>query len=181
MNVDSIAARYPNADLARVGELTKKCSENERGCWIWNGAKVRKGYGRVERAGRGVAVHRLMYTLVHGATLTKEQLVCHRCDTPPCCNPDHLFLGTWLDNARDMIAKGRGRSQKKTLCPAGHPYAVYGRSWSTKRVRRNCYLCDVIRARMKAGWTREEAEQTPVNKNLARKRPGVPRALLAAE
>jgi len=35
--------------------------------------------------------------------------VLHRCDNPPCCRPDHLFLGTPADNTADMIAKGRGR------------------------------------------------------------------------
>jgi len=33
--------------------------------------------------------------------------VLHRCDNPPCCRPEHLFLGTQKDNVRDCMAKGR--------------------------------------------------------------------------
>jgi hypothetical protein len=36
--------------------------------------------------------------------------ICHKCDVRNCINPDHLFIGTQLDNIADMDAKGRRRT-----------------------------------------------------------------------
>lgn len=72
------------------------------GCWEWNGAKVR-GYGRF----RGENATRVMWRLVTGEVLPDDLHMCHRCDNPPCINPEHLFPGTRSDNMRDMYAKGR--------------------------------------------------------------------------
>lgn len=77
-------------------------------CWPWT-ASTRDGYGRFKIESYVTAgSHRVAYLIGHGID-PAGLCVCHRCDNPPCCNPDHLFLGTRLDNTADMIAKGRKR------------------------------------------------------------------------
>lgn len=75
-------------------------------CWIWTGSFGRRGYGRARRDKQTVAAHRLSYEM-HFGPIPDDMLVCHHCDVPNCVRPDHLFLGTPLDNMIDMHAKGR--------------------------------------------------------------------------
>jgi hypothetical protein len=77
-------------------------------CWGWLGFTDRNGYGRIGKPGtqRSLFAHRVSWELHHGA-LKKGQMVCHRCDNPPCTNPAHLFLGSQADNLADMRQKGR--------------------------------------------------------------------------
>ncbi|MDP9301284.1 MAG: HNH endonuclease [Actinomycetota bacterium] len=75
-------------------------------CWPWMGSRIPFGHGRFAVDGRLVAAHRFAYELLVGP-IPEGLCVLHRCDNPPCCNPDHLFLGTIADNNADMIAKGR--------------------------------------------------------------------------
>jgi hypothetical protein len=77
----------------------------ETGCRPWMGSRNRKGYGHVN-----LYMHRLAWELVNGP-VPSSLLVLHRCDNPPCCNPDHLFLGTHADNAADRTRKGRSRNR----------------------------------------------------------------------
>ena len=50
----------------------------------------------------------MSWQLTHGP-IPEGLWVLHRCDNRKCVRPDHLFLGTSLENNRDMYAKGRGR------------------------------------------------------------------------
>lgn len=76
------------------------------GCHLWTGYTNRRGYGQFGVKTRPVYAHRFAYELYVGP-IAEGMEVCHRCDTPSCVNPDHLFLGTRLDNMRDCVAKGR--------------------------------------------------------------------------
>ena len=87
--------------------------EPNSGCWLWEGRVDRRGYGRLKEIGRKfLAAHRLSWTL-HRSEIPPGMYVLHKCDTPLCVNPDHLFLGTHLDNMRDMVQKGRARGKPR--------------------------------------------------------------------
>ena len=75
-------------------------------CWEWTAAKDPAGYGRFAINGENGRAHRISWELSVGPIPTK-MCICHACDNPGCVNPDHLFLGTYSDNMKDMWGKGR--------------------------------------------------------------------------
>lgn len=76
------------------------------GCWIWTGSKNTGGHGQFTVCGKCITAHRVSYELYIGP-IPEGMWVLHKCDNPPCQNPDHLFLGTRQDNVDDMVRKGR--------------------------------------------------------------------------
>jgi HNH endonuclease len=75
-------------------------------CWEWRGGLKGIGYGVFGLEGKSYAAHRLAWMEVHGP-IAEGLFVCHSCDNPKCCNPEHLFLGTPRDNVVDAMAKKR--------------------------------------------------------------------------
>ncbi|SRR6266581_69653 len=82
----------------------------ENGCWLWTGSTRTNGggqkYGRTWDKGRGISAHRKSYQLAFGSIPTGLHIL-HKCDTPLCVNPQHLFAGTPKDNMQDCKEKGR--------------------------------------------------------------------------
>lgn len=123
-------------------------------CWEWQGGRNSRGYGvfyKDGRRSRQELAHRVSYELAYGP-IPSGVFACHSCDNPPCVHPDHLFLGTGLDNSRDSTDKGRHRNQKKTHCPQGHPYSGENLYVVPTTGRRQCRTCIYIRQGLTPRW-----------------------------
>lgn len=84
----------------------KSIPVTESGCWLWDGPTFNHGRPRVWKDNTHKLAHRVSYEAFLG-DIPDGTCVCHKCDTPLCVNPDHLFLGTWDDNNKDKTRKGR--------------------------------------------------------------------------
>jgi hypothetical protein len=120
----------------------KILSDNE--CWPWLRRKDRKGYGQLFFTRDNEKAHRVAFQVTNGP-IPSGFCVLHHCDNPICCNPDHLFLGTQLDNIKDMAEKGRGRNSMSgaTHCFKGHEYTPENSFvWMQRgRPTRRCKIC----------------------------------------
>lgn len=91
-----------------ISDLKNSSLVTDSGCWEWQRGKYRTGYGAIRNPmdGRQTGAHRMAWILTHGP-IPEGLHVCHHCDNPPCCNPEHLFVGTAKDNISDCARKGR--------------------------------------------------------------------------
>ncbi len=114
------------APIVRAGKLPKTISyhmtfeerfmasiqfEQMSGCWLWERAMFRDGYGKVDYEGKQARATRASYMHFVGP-IPDGHFVLHKCDTPLCVRPDHLFTGTQKQNIADMFAKGRQHDRR---------------------------------------------------------------------
>ena len=123
--------------------LWSGATTDENGCWIWQRARDRYGYGTIKRDGRNCCTHRIAYELIKGpipAGLTID----HLCRVRACINPDHLEAVT----NRENLMRGIGHAAtniRKTHCKRGH---LFDDSNTYKnKGKRYCRICDRARAR----------------------------------
>ena len=122
------AAHYDRARTGRdmtkpVREVIRTGTDIERlkakmkvdevtGCWMWQKSVNTNGYGQFRFRGKPQQAHRVSWILhfgeiPNGSGTYGTKNVLHKCDTPLCINPDHLFLGDQADNANDAVSKER--------------------------------------------------------------------------
>jgi hypothetical protein len=98
----------------------------EIGCWLWEAATFKDGYGAFRANGKQNRAHRFSYQLYRGE-IPDGALVRHKCHVPSCVNPDHLLLGTVADNVGDKVRaerQPRGETHKSSKLTAEQVLAI---------------------------------------------------------
>lgn len=76
-------------------------------CWLWTGGRSGDGYGAVRAFGSMQGAHRVAWVLANDEEIPAGMWVLHHCDNPICCNPEHLYLGTVVENSEDCNERKR--------------------------------------------------------------------------
>jgi hypothetical protein len=117
-------------------------------CWEWQGAKHEYGYGLFEFKSangrwRSICAHRIAWIIFKGPIPDKLHIR-HKCDNPPCVNPDHLEIGTHKDNMRDRHERKTHPFSALTHCKNGHEFTTentYLWRRSDTNIIRKCRTC----------------------------------------
>jgi transcriptional regulator with XRE-family HTH domain len=121
-----IRGRIP-IGLRTLNGLDKTPGQGPNGdCWGWTKSRDKKGYGQIGcmvNNKRWVKRTHVVSFIWHKGPVPEGMEVCHKCDNPPCGNPDHLFAGTHKQNMRDAASKGRWRRPHHKINVKPKPYS----------------------------------------------------------
>jgi DNA-binding CsgD family transcriptional regulator len=121
---EEIRSRWRN-----VQDHIKRSHNN--GCWLWQKAKTKCGYGRINVKSRCMRIH-IVSAMIHlndTKPIPAGYVVCHRCNVKSCCNPQHLYIGTRKENSEDAIRNGHAglsfsRNQARRILSLKGKYPV---------------------------------------------------------
>lgn len=117
------------------------------------------GHGRVMINGRRLPAAEWAYELWHDTPVPEGKQINHHCDNPPCVRPDHLYVGTQLENIADRDRRGRHANARKAVCPKCQGgYTIIGG-------KRHCIPCQ-------RDYVREYMRQKRGSGDVRRGRPG---------
>jgi hypothetical protein len=129
----------PAAYLYVAQQLEAHIDFTPEGHWLWTGRVAKNGYGQVRIRGILKYAHRAVWELLRGPIPEDKHLdhvKARGCEIRHCCNPEHLEPVTQQEN-------NRRAAHRKTHCPRGHDYSVYGVLTSNSKggVKQRCRLC----------------------------------------
>lgn len=146
--------------ISSLQQMLKYARITESECWEWTRGKTSHGYGVTYFNGKLAMVHRIAWSLANSEPYPdKESDICHKCDNPPCFNPDHLFKGDRSINMRDCVDKGRHTQHESPYCRRGHPRTEDNLYVYKSKNGRNRYVCKKCNTERTVRWQRKKRAQ----------------------
>jgi len=144
--------RKVNLDKQYIIDRTTIHSTTE--CWEWKLHRNKNWYWQLKNKGIHLMAHRVSYW-IYNWYFDNDLFICHKCDNPSCCNPDHLFVWTAQDNYDDMVNKWRRVNWDQTWNNKAWIWIIawwmffknYCEAWKYFWISDNW-----IRKRIKLGW-----------------------------
>jgi hypothetical protein len=108
--------RYDIFNKNPIEKLLNNIRKDQNDCWNYIASTNNEGYGYIRVNGKRTKAHRISYEHFVGP-ISDGAFVLHKCDNPACVNPDHLYVGTQLDNVKDMYIHGKKKNMHSRYNP----------------------------------------------------------------